>query len=1286
MASHARFKRLSGSVSAASAAAIFVGSLYAAPAKAAVSAEASSFGTRTTKNSDVSPAVTDRFVVKFSGATKTSPVERDKSYDKVEQESGIPVDEVRTTASGAQVITTDKPLSQTEATKLLSNFNDEMHVVSAEPDLIAYPATLTPIDELYPEQWHLQYDEPSGLRISNAWDRSTGAGQVVAVIDSGITKHSDLDAAVLPGYDMITDTTRSRDGDGRDSNPQDEGDWRNYQQCTDSTQTPSSWHGTVVAGAIAATANTQGVIGAAPDVKIVPVRALGACGGYMSDISDSIIWASGAPVAGVPNNANPAKIINLSLTGGGACLSYVQSAIDTAVSRGSSVFVAAGNTRSSTYSATPANCNSVIAVAASSQDGYLASYSNYGPEVDITAPGGDGTRPSGYKKGIMTTFNSGTSVPGAESYAAKMGTSLATPLAASVGALMLAADPTLTPAGLETRMKATARSMPGGCSATSCGAGLLDAAAALGNPVFETVAGTPAINGTGKLGTTLTVNPGTWNPSGTTFTYQWKRYGQPIDGETADTFTIPDNIFQSPITVDVTGRKPGYTTVTKISAPVTVIQGDFTVPKPTISGTVVGDNLVNAEIGSWSPDPTNVAYQWNLDGTPVPDATWSSYYLAAGDAGKKLTVSVTGSRYPYNTLTVTSDPVTVGVPAIVPDSVTISGTPTVGNYLQATTGWWTPAPVTMSYQWTRDRIDIAGATSEVYLLTGADAGKVISVAVTGTKENYPATTAAASTAVVAPGIITSTQPTISGPAEVAGILTANASFWGPDPISYTYQWKRDGAAITGATSKTYLVSPNDGTKQITVAVTGTKTGYTPVTVMSEAVTVGKGNLSTGTATISGLGSVGNLLTAKTERWLPTPIDFAYQWKRNGANIPGATSSTYRLAPADVGTNLTFAVTGSKTNYNSTTVVSPATDIIQLGVLSSNDPAISGTAKVGSVLTASLGAWGPAPVTLSYQWKRAGVNIPGATSTTYTLTGADAGKNITVDVHGNKEGYQTGTVTSVATAPVAMGTLTTAPVTVTGATKVGSTLAATTGAWGPAPVTLTYQWKRAGVNIIGADKGTYALVGADAGRQISVTVTGTKAGYTTVSAASPVTAAVAGGTLTAALPIVTGTSKVGYALAAKPGVWTAGTVLSYQWYRSGVAITGAKSATCTLGAADLGKRITVRVTGTKTGYTSAYRDSAATAAVVAGTLVKSAPKITGTLRSGYVLITNPGTWTSGTVFYYQWYRSGVAIKGATAKTYKLSATDRADTIKVRVTGVKAGYTSAAVFSLSTARVP
>ncbi|KUM36593.1 hypothetical protein AR689_14625 [Arthrobacter sp. EpRS71] len=175
-------------------------------------------------------------------------------------------------------------------------------------------------------------------------------------------------------------------------------------------------------------------------------------------------------------------------------------------------------------------------------------------------------------------------------------------------------------------------------------------------------------------------------------------------------------------------------------------------------------------------------------------------------------------------------------------------------------------------------------------------------------------------------------------------------------------------------------------------------------------------------------------------------------------------------------------------------------------------------------------------------------------------------------------------------------------------------------------------------------------------------------------------------LTAPTPTISGMAAVGSTLTASPGTWTVGTTLSYQWFRNGAAIAGATAATRVLAAADQGNTLTVRVTGSKAGYATATRESAPTAAVVAGTLVAPTPTITGTLAVGSTLTANPGTWTSGTTLTYQWYRSGAAIAGATAKNYKLVSADQADSIRVRVTGTKAGYTTVAKYSAVTALVP
>src|SRR5690606_5927367 len=217
------------------------------------------------------------------------------------------------------------------------------------------------------------------------------------------------------------------------------------------------------------TNNGVGVAGTAFNAKIQHVRVLGRGGGYTSDIADGIIWASGGSVPGVPANPNPAEVINLSLGGQGSCGSTTQNAINGAVSRGTTVVVAAGNSNMNVSNFTPANCNNVIAVAATDQNGSRASFSNYGTGIDVSAPG----------VGIMSTLNSGSTTPGSESYASYNGTSMAAPHVAGVVALMQSVASTpLTPAQVESILKSTARPLPGSCSG-GCGAGIINAKAAV---------------------------------------------------------------------------------------------------------------------------------------------------------------------------------------------------------------------------------------------------------------------------------------------------------------------------------------------------------------------------------------------------------------------------------------------------------------------------------------------------------------------------------------------------------------------------------------------------------------------------------------------------------------------------------------------------------------------------------------------------------------------------------------------------------------------------------------
>ena len=283
--------------------------------------------------------------------------------------------------------------------------------------------------------------------------------------------------------------------------------------------------------------------------------------------------------------------------------------------------------------------------------------------------------------------------------------------------------------------------------------------------------------------------------------------------------------------------------------------------------------------------------------------------------------------------------------------------------------------------------------------------------------------------------------------------------------------------------------------------------------------------------------------------------------------------------------------------------------------------------------------------------------------------------------GSEPGYNAIAKTSAGTAKVAVADLTkTSKPTITGTAKVGTTLTASAGTWSPAPVTLNYQWYRGGTAISGATKSGYTLVNADAGKAITVAVTGSKTGYASVRLESAPLASVVKASLEAApKPVVAGTAKIGSTLTATAGEWKpTGVKLSYQWYRGKTAIKGATKATYKLTSADGGKAITVTVTGSKTGYDTTKVTSAATTVTLQKLSATPKPKLDGIRGVNHLLKAKVGTWKPGKVtLKYQWYRNGKAIKGATKISYVTSSTDRGKTLTFKVTGSKSGYKSVSV---------
>ena len=342
--------------------------------------------------------------------------------------------------------------------------------------------------------------------IQSAWAAQTGLpAAVVAVLDTGITQHPDLEGHLLPGFDFVSDAEAANDGGGRDADPTDPGDWVTQAEhdgdaaFRDCAVQNSTWHGTVIAGIVAAVANnSSGVAGIDWDGRVLPVRVAGKCGADVADIVDGMRWAAGLPVPGAPPNTHPARIINISFGGSGTCNAAYQSAIDDIVRvKGATVIVAAGNERRSPTR--PASCQGVVAVTALNRDGFKATYANFGPQVTIATVGGDPAGEGGWgavlgDDGLLTIDNSGLRGPGTASYGRVYGTSFAAPVVAGVVSLMLSTNPTLTAAQVLHGLRASARphvTSPkiGACSASNtgrcictpgtCGAGILDAAQAV---------------------------------------------------------------------------------------------------------------------------------------------------------------------------------------------------------------------------------------------------------------------------------------------------------------------------------------------------------------------------------------------------------------------------------------------------------------------------------------------------------------------------------------------------------------------------------------------------------------------------------------------------------------------------------------------------------------------------------------------------------------------------------------------------------------------------------------
>ena len=405
-------------------------------------------------------------------------------------------------------------------------------------------------------------------------------------------------------------------------------------------------------------------------------------------------------------------------------------------------------------------------------------------------------------------------------------------------------------------------------------------------------------------------------------------------------------------------------------------------------------------------------------------------------------------------------------------------------------------------------------------------------------------------------------------------VTTRALSWAPQ------------AAITGG-SWEWRVTPLDASGQSMTATT-----WRPFSVVDTVS-------ATAPVAIGGSGKIGTPLTVTAPPvWnFGASVTTTYQWFRNTAAIGGETAQSYTLTSADLGRSISVRATGTRPGYiGSTSTSTGITGVSGSAAVAVTDVSAAGTGKVGTVLTLTPPTWDSDLVTSSYRWQRDGVDVAGSAGagTTYTIIGTDVGKQLTVKATGTRAGYDNGTSVSSPILALLGDAPTASPgASITGpSTKVGTTWTATAPTWSTTGVTTTYQWYRDATPIAGATKSTYKFVAADIGVAVAVQATGSKVGYAPgTSMSNAVLAEQLDTNTNIAPPTVTGTAAARETLTANPGTWPSGTTYTYQWFVNGLAVARETRSTYVVRTRDAGLKVSVRVTGAKTGYLAGTATSA-----------------------------------------------------------------------------------------------